>query len=244
MGPNSELRFSALYRLSTRRRFPHDRQELGPATNHEPDCQRINGVRVPLYLDAVGRNVMAQDEHLKLINEAIQKQDIAIWNRWRQGNPDIRPDLSGIDLRRANLKKAAFRGVILKDANLRGTDLSSADLSGADLNRTNLVRTNFSAANLTDANFNGANLSEANLSEANLNQANFTEALLLGALLIGADLCRASLEDNVKSLMPSQIRTAKNWETAYYSKGTLEDLGLPLDHNEELRKGTEEKQSQ
>jgi hypothetical protein len=58
---------------------------------------------------------MAHDEHLKLINEAIEKQNIAIWNKWRQENPDIKPDLSGMDLRRANLKEAAFQGVILKD---------------------------------------------------------------------------------------------------------------------------------
>ena len=187
---------------------------------------------------------MAHDEHLKLINEAIKKQNIAIWNKWRQENPDIRPDLSGMDLRRANLKAAALQGVILKDANLRGTDLSWADLRGADLNRTNLIRTNLSAANLTEANFSGANLSEANLSEANLCEANLSEALLLGALLLGADLNKAKFEDNVKDLMPSQIRTAKNWETAYYSKGVLEGLGLPLDHNEKLRKVSEERESQ
>jgi uncharacterized protein YjbI with pentapeptide repeats len=179
---------------------------------------------------------MAQDEHLKLINEAIDKHDIAIWNRWRQNHPDIRPDLSGVDLRRANLKKAALQGVDLKNANLRGTDLSSADLRGADLNRTNLVRTNFSAANLTEANFSAANLSEANLSDANLSDANLSETVLLGALFLEADLNRANLESNVKELMPSQIRTAKNWETAYFSKGILEGLGLPPDHNEKLRK--------
>jgi uncharacterized protein YjbI with pentapeptide repeats len=184
---------------------------------------------------------MAQDEHLKLISKAIEKQDITIWNKWRQDNPDITPDLSGTDLRRANLKKAAFQGVIFKDANLRGTDLSWANLSGADLDKTNLIRTNLSAANLTEANFSGANLSEANLSEANLSEANLSEALLLGALLVGTDLNKANFEDNVKELMPSQIRTAKNWEAAYFSKGTLDSLGLPLDHNEKLRKGSEKR---
>ena len=120
--------------------------------------------------------------------------------------------------------------MILKDANLRGTDLGWADLSAADLNRTNLIRTNLSAANLTEANFSGANLSEANLSEANLSEA----------LLLGSDLNKANFGDNVKELMPSQIRTAKNWENAYFSKGVLENLGLPPDHNEKLRKEIED----
>jgi uncharacterized protein YjbI with pentapeptide repeats len=189
------------------------------------------------------RSEMAQDEHLKLINEAIQKQDIAIWNKWRQENPTVRPDLSGVDLRRANLKKAALQGVIFKDANLRGTDLTRADLSGADLKGTNLVRTNFSAANLSEADFSGANLSEANLSEANLSESNFGEALLLGALLLGADLNKAQLESDVKGLTPSQVRIAKNWENAYYSKSILEGLGLPIDHNEKLRKASEATQA-
>jgi hypothetical protein len=156
---------------------------------------------------------MANEQHLKLINEAIEKHDIAIWNKWRQENPDIRPDLSGADLRE--------------------TDLNYADLSKSDLNKANLIRTHLSAANLTEANF----------SEANLDGANFSDALLLGALLFGADLNKANLEDNVKKLSQSQIRTAKNWETAYYCKGILEDFGLPLGHNETLRKGIEEKKA-
>jgi uncharacterized protein YjbI with pentapeptide repeats len=185
--------------------------------------------------------VMANEAHLKLLKETIEKQNIAIWNEWRQENPAVRPDLSGLDLRRVNLHKAALQGVIFTEANLRGTDLSEADLRGADLNRTNLRRTNFSAANLSEANLCGANLSEANLSEANLSEANFREALILGALLLGADLRRANLEDNVKDLMPSQIRTAKNWESAYFSKDILQSLGLPPDHNENLHNTSGEK---
>jgi uncharacterized protein YjbI with pentapeptide repeats len=179
---------------------------------------------------------MAHQQHLKLINEAIQKHDMTIWNRWREENPDIRPDLSGTDLRRANLKKAALQGVIFKDANLRGTDLSQADLHGSDLHKAILIRAHFSAADLTEASFSGADLSEANLSEANLKEANFSEAHLLGALLLGADLDKAKLEDNVKDLSASQIKKARNWQSAYYAKGILEDLGLPPDHNEKLRK--------
>ena len=64
---------------------------------------------------------MAHEQHLKLINEAIKKHDIAIWNRWRLENPDLRPDLSGTDLRRKDLKRASLHKVIFKEANLRGS---------------------------------------------------------------------------------------------------------------------------
>ena len=168
---------------------------------------------------------MANEQHLKQINEAIDKHDISIWNRWRQENPDIRPDLSGSDLRRADLKHA----------NLRGTDLSYADLHGSDLNNANLIRAHFSAANLTEADFSEADLSEANLSEANLSEANFSHSLILGALFLGADLSRANFEDDVKSLSLSQIKKARNWEAAYLSRHILSELGLPVDHNQTLR---------
>ena len=184
---------------------------------------------------------MANEQHLKQINEAIEKHDISIWNRWRQENPDVRPDLSGSDLRRVDLKHAAFNGVLLKDANLRGTDLSNADLHGSDLNKANLIRVHFSAANLAEADFSEADLSEANLSEANLCEANFSHSLILGALLLGADLTGANLKDDVKSLCLSQIKRAKNWENAYFGREILEKLGLPVDHNEALRKGIVEK---
>jgi len=179
---------------------------------------------------------MAQEEHSKMIHEAAAKHDISIWNKWRQAHPDVTPDLSGIDLRRADLKQAALDGVILSEANLRGTDLSMADLRGADLHKANLVLTHLGGANLTKADFSGANLCDANLSDANLNEANFSETVLVGALLQGADLSKAKMEVSVKDLSPSQIRTAKNWECAYFSMAILESLGLPSDHNETLRR--------
>jgi uncharacterized protein YjbI with pentapeptide repeats len=183
-----------------------------------------------------GRNKMAQNEHLKLMNECLQKQDINIWNRWREEHPEVKPDLSGIDLKRTNLSRAALQGAILRGANLRGTDLSSANLTGADLNGTNLRRTNLCAANLTEADFSEANLSEANLSRAILKDANLCGSLVLGALLLEADLTAANLEENVKEVMPSQVRNAKNWDAAFYDRRLLEGLGLPHDHNDQLRK--------
>jgi hypothetical protein len=182
---------------------------------------------------------MAHEQHLKLINEAVEKHDIAIWNKWRQENPNIQPDLSGADLKRANLKNAALQGAILRDANLRGTDLSNANLQGADLNGTNLVLAHFDSANLAEATFRGANLRDANLSEANLKEAKFSDSILVGALFLGADLSKANVEDTVKDLSPYQIKAARNWENAFYGTVLLERLGLPPDHNESLEKQPE-----
>ena len=53
---------------------------------------------------------MANDEHLKIL-----KQGTVVWNKWRESNPEIIPELEKVNIRRA-------------------------DLSYADLSKANLVR--------------------------------------------------------------------------------------------------------
>ena len=116
---------------------------------------------------------MSNPEHLAKLLEGVEA-----WNEWRKVNTEVRPDLNGADLKRANLSKAD-----LTEANLSGADLGRANLSGADLGRASL-----SGANLSEADPSRANLSEANLTEANLSRANLSYANLGGADLSGAYL--------------------------------------------------------
>jgi hypothetical protein len=53
---------------------------------------------------------MANKEHL-----AILKQGVEEWNKWREGNPEVRPDLRGIRLRNAKLSGARLNGSDLSD---------------------------------------------------------------------------------------------------------------------------------
>jgi hypothetical protein len=107
---------------------------------------------------------MANEEHV-----AILKKGVAAWNEWRRENPDIRPNLSGANLRRAHLY---------------GADLSGADLSRADL----------SEAGLSGADLSGADLSRADLSEAPLVSADLTGANLTGSRVYGVSVWRSKLE--------------------------------------------------
>lgn len=121
---------------------------------------------------------MANSKHLKIL-----KKGVKVWNEWREGNPDITPDLEG--------------------AHLEGANLMGANLSRADLALTILDRTNLDSANLRQANLDGANLRLANLRQAilelaslrlaNLGGANLRQANLCGAILIGVDLSEANL---------------------------------------------------
>jgi len=63
---------------------------------------------------------------------------VADWNRWREENKNVKPNMQGAGLDHADLAGADFRetdlsGAVLEDARLEGADLSGGDLSRADL---------------------------------------------------------------------------------------------------------------
>jgi uncharacterized protein YjbI with pentapeptide repeats len=125
-------------------------------------------------------NLMANEEHL-----AILRQGTEVWNQWRKDNPDIRPDLSGARLCRAELSRAHLFGTDLSEVHLGRADLSVADLSRADLG----------GADLSEANLHGAKLRGANLHRANLRKAGLFRADLFGVQLSGVDLTGADLSE-------------------------------------------------
>ena len=100
---------------------------------------------------------MANPEHLKVL-----KQGVEVWNRWREQNPEIRPDLTQADLREANLGLANLSG-----ANLRRAYLYRANLRGADLSRANLRLADLLQADLSEADLRGAE----GLTQGQINQA-------------------------------------------------------------------------
>jgi uncharacterized protein YjbI with pentapeptide repeats len=126
---------------------------------------------------------VANEKHLEILNQGVEQ-----WNKWREENQTVRPDLSG---------------ALLPNAKLNGANLSGADLSDADLFNADLIVANLSRAKLRDAKLNGANLSSADLSnaclcgatlnQANLSDANLSDAKLRGAFLYDADLEKANL---------------------------------------------------
>ncbi|MGL5831870.1 MAG: pentapeptide repeat-containing protein [Waterburya sp.] len=65
---------------------------------------------------------MANPEHL-----AILKQGVEVWNKWREDNPAIKPNLRGAKLRDKLLEGANFSG-----ADIRSTDFTNAKLQGAN----------------------------------------------------------------------------------------------------------------
>ena len=140
-----------------------------------------------------------------------------VWNAWREENPSIVPNLSGITLKLSerqmgpinggpiNLRSAHLQGAFLRSATLSGADLEAADMSNADLTHARLDRANLTAANLRNAllgfaDLAGARLTQANLCGANLQQAkNLTQAQIEGSLGSNA------------TILPPHLAAPKSW---------------------------------
>jgi hypothetical protein len=126
---------------------------------------------------------MAKDEHV-----AILKKGVDAWNKWREENPDMRPDLGRADLILADLRRANLAGANLSGTILGGADLFGADLSGANLNHADLGWADLTGATLREAELTLAYLAYAKLGRAHLNHADLRAATLLSTDLTDADL--------------------------------------------------------
>ncbi len=113
--------------------------------------------------------------------------------------------LSNAYLRYADLSYAYLSYAYLSNANLSNANLLSADLISADLSNANLLSADLISADLSYAYLRDADLSNADLSNANLSCANLSNANLSSAYLIEA-----------KNLTSPQIKSARNWEKAFY----------------------------
>jgi uncharacterized protein YjbI with pentapeptide repeats len=131
---------------------------------------------------------MANDHHLGILRKSVEN-----WNRWRSEHPDIRPDLSGVNLSGGSLTNASNNLLYLMKMAGRTRESMSEPYNGWDLRRANLSGANLTDANLSNTNFSGADLTRACLNRTNLSWANLEGANLKGANLVGADLYKSNL---------------------------------------------------
>jgi hypothetical protein len=175
---------------------------------------------------------MANDEHLKILEEGVET-----WNAWRTEFPDTRPRLDGANLIKANLKGAnlsraemwfaKLRGADLENANLSwallmGTDLSGANLKNAILRSADLLEVNLSQSNMSGANLSEANLNLANLSFANLNEADVRLAKTAWTVFAENDLSTVIGLEDIKHRGPSTIGI----DTLFLSQGRIPEAFL------------------
>lgn len=129
---------------------------------------------------------MANSEHVKSIKEGVD-----FWNKWRNENPDILPDLGWANLVSLNLNGIELNGCNLKLAFCRDSSLVNAQFKNANLYGTNFQNSNLKGSNFENANLEGAHLTNAVLEGANMRGVNLKLANLDGCDLSGADLTGA-----------------------------------------------------
>jgi len=126
---------------------------------------------------------MANPKHLKIL-----KQGVKVWNKWREENPDIIPDLSKAKFREVDLHRVNFDNAKLHKAKLNGANLRKARLCKANLYKARLSRANLYKVKLGEANLYKAKLKKANLRKAGLCKADLKKVRLNGASLMKTDL--------------------------------------------------------
>jgi uncharacterized protein YjbI with pentapeptide repeats len=131
------------------------------------------------------------------------------WNRWREQNPNSKPDLDGADLRGTDMKGANLSSAGLSEADLSNANLAGANLVNAELSRATLDRADLSDADLQNANARFARLRGANLTLANLCFLNLQGADLRGAVLQAAEFGHTVLGD-------TDLTEAKHLETCRF----------------------------
>jgi uncharacterized protein YjbI with pentapeptide repeats len=167
---------------------------------------------------------MAILEHLTILKLGIKK-----WNRWREENSEVIPDLSGANLLHTDLSYANFSNANLSNVSLNNANLSNADLYSADLRHAKLSGANFNWANLSWAILCNADLCGARLISTNLNTADLSHANLSDASLDAADLTDAILSEvnfsNAKAghtkFGRNDMSTAKGLETVSHTASSM-----------------------
>ncbi len=166
---------------------------------------------------------------------AMLKKGAVTWNRWREKNPDVIPQLSGIKLFPKELRDLSEYNLDYANlASITGTIVSFkyASLVGANLEKANFRESNFEEADLRNANLKSIVIQSSQFKRANLQKANLQEASIRFSNFTGVNLEKA----NLKEADLSQV----DFQKAIFKKANLTNTKL---HNLDLREANFNKAS-
>ena len=183
---------------------------------------------------------MANEVHFEILTQSVK-----FWNKWREDNPEIKPDLSGtllfdLNLEGANLISANLSGASITKCNLNNAFLNYAIMSHTTLIDVQLVEADLSGSRLRYIDFNSGSLEKATLAATAiyfakfhnvvLKDTNFTYARMRASSFNDVDLSQAKGLESIIHASPSTIGI----DTLYQSAGKipkifLQGCGVPDD---------------
>lgn len=155
---------------------------------------------------------MGNPEHLEIL-----RQGVDVWNKWREDNPKLKPNLEKAMLRKMNLKGAYLQKTNLQKTNLRYSDLGDSNISQSDLSKSDLFKSNLRDTDLRATRLCFSNLSNADLRRSLLDGADFSNSFVGWTVFGDVDLGNVVGLDKVHHHGPSTI----GLDTVYRSKGKI-----------------------
>lgn len=138
-------------------------------------------------LDIENKTLTYNKRHLSMLTKGVRA-----WNSWRNKNPEIIPQLSGITLRKGEFDN--LDGYNLDRANLAGFRGVFVSIQHASLIEANMEKAELEGGSFVGSNFSGANLKQINILHSRFNRAIFRETNLDRACVLDSDFKEVSFE--------------------------------------------------
>ena len=231
-----------------------EKGEQNPDRIHFPKIASLLNMSVEEFIEFI-ENPSSRIEDLDIENKtltynkrhlSILKKGVTTWNKWREQNPGVIPQLSGIHLSAGkfsnldgyNLKKANLAGlkgdyIQMNQTNLIEANLEKAQLEGGSFVGANFLQANLKKIEIKDTRFDRAIFKESNLSEAYIYKSHFKEVafekanmekiVIHNVDLSGSNLKQANLES--AQLTNVQLREA-NLIQASFKKAILQECSV------------------
>ncbi|NOT09431.1 MAG: pentapeptide repeat-containing protein [Gemmatimonadales bacterium] len=159
---------------------------------------------------------MAEKSHLELF-----KEGPGIWNRWRQQEPNVRPDLSDVDferdifekrsfydtpafstfnltgtnLNRISARNSSFLACVFDECSIYHSDLCYSSFDLCSFRGSSLRVSKLGSAQFDECVFEGTDLSYCSAEEARFTHSRFSNCVLDNMRLVKVNLGGTSLED-------------------------------------------------
>ena len=159
---------------------------------------------------------MANKEHLAILMEAMEKDDIEIWNQ-------LNTYLSNVEYTGANLSNTTLIGKNLIGGNFDGVNFTNTNLSSSIMDYGKLISTEMNSSNLSHAKLSNADMALANLENANLTNTDLNQANLYITNLTNATLKETNL---VGTVFTQTTLKKSNFENAICGNTTFANLDL------------------